>query len=1186
MKKQIALFSALCLALGTPAVYDSLPAVGFTAQAQTSKATGTVVDENGEPMIGVSVVVKGAKNGVTTDIDGNFTIQANPGSTLVFSYVGYASKEAKFTGAPISVKLEPSTEVLSDVVVVGYGTQRREHLTGAVSSIDVAKTLEGRQIADVGRGLQGTTPGLNVVLPNGEIGSDPTIRIRGQVASLNGSANPLILLDNVEIPSIQMVNPDDIESISVLKDAAAASIYGSKAAFGVILIQTKKGAKTDRVDVSYSGNFAWQRISKDMEMATIDGSQYRLDELNRRGGTVSGAFWYVTAEGVARQREWLEKYDGKIGVDDPFVYGRDWFVNSDGRKIFIRPYDPYDYMIRDWAPSMTHNVSVNGKSGKTSFNIGLGYLDQNGLIKPSKVDDYRRYNASANITTELNKWITLRAGLKYSYRNKRYGYSTNSTTADPWLYLYRWDAYAPHGYDENGHLMQSPSTEMKLANTANKEDDYLSVNAGFTLNLTDNWHVNLDYTYASEDQHWNKPGTKFFMATTWYSPVARNDASGNPVYVNHAGEVCSASDPEAQRAYDLNYYQYTSDGAGIDHIRRESTHAKRHTLNVTMDYNWDINENNNLKAMIGLNRTDWESKQHWSQITNLTDIANPSFDKTRGTQTASGNDYWDGQLGLFARVNYALFDKYLLEANIRYDGSSKFPDGMKWRAFPSVSGGWRIDQESFMKWAQPALSNAKIRASWGRIGDQSVSSSLYIPTMSQGFGSWIDGAAKATYVGAPSAVYPEVTWQDIETTNVGLDARFFNNEFGVSFDWYQRNTKNMLIPMEGVPYTFGTSAPTGNFGDLRTRGWELALDYNHAFNKDLSINATFTLSDAKSTITRYGTTRVNSGWYEGKEYGEIWGYEFDRLYTKDDFVYNADGTPVQVWAYQGKIVPEGTSGAKLMNKLSDPNGVYQDYFQPSNTVLFGPGDIKYKDINGDGEFYVGDRSMIEWNGVYYTKTKNEEEWKKAEAALLAGDKNARRVPAGTVENPGDQKKIGNSTPRFEYGIRLGVNFKGFDFSIFGQGIGKRKIWGQGFLALPGFNTGDGAMPQAIAGDYWTEDRTDAYYPRPYNLGGGNSGGLFQVTDHYLLNMAYFRIKNITLGYTLPYNLTKKVMINKCRFYVAAENFFTFDKLRGLPIDPEVVSGVSMWNSSNYNSGRTGVGTPAMKNINFGIQLNF
>lgn len=1152
MKKQFALLAALALTCGAPAFTGGiLGQSGFTASAQAQKATGTVVDETGEPLPGVSIVVKGGQGGVASDLDGKFSLNAKPGDVLKFTYIGYKPVEVKFDGQPLSVTMNPDVETLDEIVVVGYGTQRREHLTGAVSSVDVSKTLQGRQIADVGRGLQGTTPGLNVVLPNGEIGSDPTIKIRGQVASLNGSANPLILLDNVEIPSIQLVNPDDIEQISVLKDAAAASIYGSKAAFGVILIKTKQGAKTDRVDISYSGNFAWQRISKNMEMGTIDATQYRVDALERSGGVVAGAFWYVNREALERQREWLANNEGKVGINDPFTYGRDWYVDNNNRKIFIRPYDPYDYMIRDWAPSMTHNLSVNGKSGKTAFNIGLGYLDQNGLIKPAKNDDYRRYNASARVTTDFNKYLTVRGGLNYSLRNKRYAYSTNSTTADPWLYLYRWDAYAPHGLDENGHLVRSPSTEMQLANTANREDSYLSVNVGFTVNFTKDWRYNLDYTYASEDQTINKPGTRFDESNTWSGALARYDENGNRVYVNKAGQVVPSTDPEAMPAYDLNYQQITANGSNPDHIRRESTHAKRHTLNMTMDYNWDINDNNNLKAMIGMNRTDWESKQHWSQITDLTDIINPSFDKTKGTQTSSGNDYWDGQLGFFGRLNYALYGRYLLEANFRYDGSSKFPKGMKWRTFPSVSIGWRVDQEKFMEWAKPTLDSFKLRASWGRIGDQSVSSSLYIPTLSQSQINWIDATgAKFVGIGTPSAVASDITWQDIETTNIGLDARLFN-ELGIVFDWYQRDTKNMIVPSAGIPTTFGAAAPSGNYGNLRTRGWELAIDYNHSFNKDLSINAVFTISDARTTITKYnpavGEKATITNWYDGKEYGEIWGYKVDRLYQKDDFLYNPDGSFQTVWVANGKVVAEGTTGAKLMNKLADPNGVYQDYFQPSDNLRFGPGDIKYVDVNGDGEI---------------------------------------RDLANTLENHGDKVKIGNSTPRFEYGIRLGVNYKDFDFSIFGQGIGSRKIWGAGFLAIPGFNTGDGAIPQAIAGNYWREDCTDAFYPRAYNLGGADSGGLFQVSDRYLLNMAYFRIKNITLGYTIPQNITRKAYIQKARFYIAAENFFTFDKLHGLPIDPEVISGVSMWNSSNYNSGRTGVGTPAMKNINFGIQLNF
>lgn len=1143
-----ALFLGSGNAMATQTTFSSV--LGITEQLQSITVTGVVLDSTGEPVIGASVVEKGTTNGGITDLNGKFTLNVKPGATLKVSYVGYETQEVKATKT-MKITLKEDSEILSEVVVVGYGSQKRENLTGAVASIDVNKTLEGRQISDVGRGLQGTTPGLSVVIPSGEIGSDPTMKIRGQIGSLDGSSTPLILFDNVEIPSIQMINPDDIESISILKDAAASSIYGAKAAFGVVLITSKKGAKSDKVEVSYSGNFAWQNISKKMEMAGVDGIQYRIDALKRSGGTVSGAFWYVDEVSLGKAREWESTYGGKIGKNDPFVYGRDWYVDASNRKFSMRTFDPYDYMIREWTPSQTHNISVSGKSGKTTYNVSLGYLDQNGLMKLSKHDDYRRWNGSVRISTEINKYITFRAGATYSKRNKRYAYATNSTTADPWLYLYRWDSTFPMGYDEHGNELRSSASELHQANTANKENNYLSFNTGATVNLTKDWKIDIDYTYAGEDQIWKKNGTKFTAANTWGAPAKRLDGSGNQVYVNNQGQTVNAGAERAMPAYDLQYFQYTADGTSPDHIRRESTNAKRHTLNITTNYNWQINDNNNLKALIGINRTDWESEDNWSQITNLTDIVNPSWDKTAGTQTSSGNLYWDGQLGFFGRLNYTLMDKYLVEANARYDGSSKFPGSLQWRTFPSFSAGWRISEEAFMKWAKPTLSTLKFRGSWGMIGDQTVPNTLYVPTIAQGTSlnsgsAWLDANGnKLIMTGTPAAVDANITWQDIYTLDFGFDARFFEGELGVTFDWYQRDTKNMIVPGEGVATTFGTGSPKGNYGSLRTKGWEVAIDYNHRFNNGLSVNGMFTLSDAKTTITEYGDTKSIDSWYVGKTYGEIWGYRTDRLYQKDDFVWEGDKM-LTTWVLNGKEVAKGTTGAKEMNKLKDPKAAYQDYFQ-SGTIKFGPGDVKYKDLNGDGEIKPGSKS---------------------------------------TDDHGDMEIIGNSTPRFEWGLRLGAAYKGFDASIFMQGVGSRKIWGAGFLAIPGFNTGDGAMPQSIAGDYWREDNTNAFYPAAYNMAGSNEGFNLQKQDQYLLNMAYFRIKNITVGYTLPSNWTNKAMISKVRIYLACENFFTFDNLRNLPIDPEEISGFSMFNSDNYNSGRTGVGTPTMKNMSVGIQLNF
>ncbi|MCI7385355.1 MAG: TonB-dependent receptor [Bacteroides uniformis] len=1142
--------SSLLLSSGNVMATQANPDNSFsiTEQLQTINVTGLVVDAAGEPVIGASVVEKGTTNGNITNVDGKFTLTVKTGAILQISYVGYQTQEIKATKM-MKIVLKEDSELLSEVVVVGYGAQKRENLTGSVASVDVNKTLEGRQIPDVGRGLQGTTPGLSVVIPSGEIGSDPTMKIRGQIGSIDGASTPLILLDNVEIPSIQMVNPDDIESISVLKDAASASIYGAKGAFGVVLITSKKGAKSEKVDVSYSGNFSWQNISKKMEMAGVDGIQYRIDALRRSGGTIAGAFWYVNETSLERAREWEKTWGGKIGKNDPFVFGRDWYVDASNRKFSMRTFDPYDYMIREWTPSQTHNISVSGKSGKTTYNASLGYLDQNGLMKLAKHDDFRRWNGAVRISTEINKYITFRAGANYSKRNKRYAYATNSTTADPWLYLYRWDSTYPMGYDEHGNELRSPASEIHQANTANIENNYLSFNTGATINLTKDWKIEIDYTYAGEDQIWKKNGTKFTAADTWSAPVKRLDENGQQIYVNNQGNVVPAGSEGAIAAYDLLYHQYTTDGANPDHIRREVKNAKRHTLNITTDYNWQINDDNNLKVLIGMNRTDWESEDNWSQITNLTDIISPSWDKTIGTQTSSGNLYWDGQLGFFGRINYNLMDKYLLEANVRYDGSSKFPSNLQWRTFPSFSAGWRIGEEAFMQWAKPALSSLKLRGSWGMIGDQTVPNTLYVPTISQGNTNtyaWLDADGnKLIMTGTPAAIDANITWQDIYTLDFGVDARFFNGELGVTFDWFQRDTKNMIVPGAGVAPTFGAGAPKGNFGSLRTKGWELSIDYNHRFNNGLSVNAMFTLSDALTEITEYGDTKSIDSWYVGKQYGEIWGYRTDRLYQKDDFVYEGDKL-VTTWALNGKEVAAGTPGAKEVNKLKDPNGIYQDYFQ-SGTFRFGPGDVKFQDLNGDGQINDGSRS---------------------------------------IDDHGDVEKIGNTTPRFEYGLRLGASYKGFDASIFMQGVGNRKLWGAGFLAIPGFNTGDGAMPQAIAGDYWTEENTNAFYPAACNMGGSNSGYNLQKQDRYLLDMAYFRIKNITIGYTLPSELTKKILINKARIYLACENFFTFDKLNGLPIDPEEISGYSMFNSDNYNSGRTGVGTPTMKNMSVGIQLNF
>ena len=476
--------------------------VSTVIQTKKLTVTGTVVDSKGEPLVGVSVIEKGTMNGVITDSKGHFSISVEYGSMFSVYSIGYAETEVKATSGSVNITLEDDSELLSEVVVVGYGSQKRASLTGSVAVVDVNKTLDSRPIADVGRGLQGSVPGVNIRIPTGEVGSDPIINIRGQIGSISGNNNPLILLDNVEIPSIQMVNPDDIQSISVLKDAAASSIYGAKAAFFVILITTKNGVGKDKIEVTYSDNFSWQNTAKKIEIGGLGALKYTLDAQQNMGAAIpAGGLWRISPESYEKAVEWQKMYGGKVKNGDPVVYGRDWYYDGTN-KYGYRLYDGAKAMIREWAPSQSHNVSISGTSGKTSYNVGLGYLSKNGMAKTAKHDDFTRYNSSISVTSEINKYLSVRASSIFSDRNKRYP-GTGTTVADPWLYLYRWSPLFPIGVKENGNNLREAAYELGAANTDNLRNKYFNVNLGATVNITRNWDVKFDYTYDHRTQEKN-----------------------------------------------------------------------------------------------------------------------------------------------------------------------------------------------------------------------------------------------------------------------------------------------------------------------------------------------------------------------------------------------------------------------------------------------------------------------------------------------------------------------------------------------------------------------------------------------------------------------------------------------------------------------------------------------------------
>lgn len=1112
--------------------------------AQTRAITGTVTADDGKALPGVTVTVRNTERVTTTNEAGSFSISATPGEALVFSYVGYQPQTVVVgTETTVNVVMAAGSGNLEEVIVVGYGTQRRSNVTGSVTNVNM-EALSNRPIADAGRGLQGVVPGLSVRIPSGEVGSDPLMRIRGFVGSLNGTSVPLILVDNVEIPSIQMVNPNDIESITVLKDASASSIYGSKAAFGVILITTKKGSKTEGVNLTYSNNLSIQSPAKKIEVAGIDGLQYTLDaHKNMKQSGPAGGFWRINDESLAKAREWQEKYGNTVKWNDPVVYGRDWIFDGID-KYGYRVYDPVAAMVKENAFTQNHNVSVNGRSGGTRYNASFGYLGQEGMMKPAKYDDFNRFTANLGISTQVTKAVTIRGGFLYSDRTKRYANSVTGFGADPWLYLYRWSRLFPTGVLENGEQIRDPYWDTKNAHTATLGQKYNNLNLGTTIDITKNWNIIADYTYDVRYEMLSSGVPAITAREPWYTPVAWNNESGDRIYVDENGKPTETGGIPGYQFPLVNYITKAQ-----SNVYRSTLNAERHTVNAYSTYNLNLASAHQLKFMLGTNIVAGKWNSHFSRRTELINNDNPQFPYGVGTETSGGNANWDGLVGYFGRINYAYNNKYLLEGNLRYDGTSRFPEHLKWKWYPSFSAGWVLSNEDFMENLNPVVSYAKLRGSWGSIGDQSVSNSLYMPVMEIGKNSWLNSSGNQSFeLGAPDPVSPTLTWQEIATLNLGAELRFFNNKFGATFDLFERQTKNMIIRDLEPPATAGGQAPWGNYGNLSTKGWELALDFRHRLQNGLGINITANISDAVTDIvksndytTAWENRLINNTFTTGKRYGDIYGYVTDRLYQKDDFVYDANGNHVQE-----TIIWNGT--AKRTNKLAGNNPVYQTNFEDGNQILLiGPGDVKFVDVNGDGYITPGN---------------------------------------STFGDPGDRVVIGNILPRYEYGFRVDLDYKSFDLSVMGQGVGKRHIWGDGQLAIPGYHVKDGAMPQAIAKDYWREDRTDAFYPRAWNLNGASSGFVMVPQTRYLLNMAYFRIKNITLGYNVAPKVLDRVRLKQARVYVSLENMITFDKLRGLPIDPEAISGVSMFrDDSNYNLGRTGTGTPTFKIASVGVNIS-
>lgn len=1059
---------------------------------------GTIVDVNGNPIPGASVMIPGTTTGTITLVDGTFSLNIAEGTTVEVGCLGYTTVKVNAKNG-MKIVLKEDALMLSDVVVVGYGTQKKANLTGAVATVDVNKTLEARSTADLGKALQGAVPGLTVLNTSGKIGAEPTVVIRG-VGTLSNSATstPLYVVDGVPIDNISYLNTQDIESISVLKDASSSSIYGTRAAFGVVLITTKSAKTTEHIQVNYTNNFGWSQATTLPDYPTVLEQIYALNQVNHRYGLDSELFgMYLDRDAYIKAAEaWQNKHGGKSGYRE-MVEGDDYIPGVG----YVADWDVAGIMFNNAAPSQNHTISVQGNVGKTNYYMSFGYDKEQGLMNFNP-DKLKKYNATVNVTTQVNDWIQI--GARVNYVNKDYEDCTDALRQGSYQYLWRWGSFfGPWGYFSNGLTGRNAISYRTQAGEGWTKTDNLRI-GGFTkINIVKGLTLNADFTYLQNNMRYKQVNLPVHMMNTW-SITPSETTMSTTTFI------------DARRSYTRGY-----------------------NTNIYGNYELSIAGKHNFNIMAGFNADESEYEYLRGTYNNILDTNLPEISLTFDSENKNifGHNHSEtGSAGFFGRINYNYKDRILLELNGRYDGSSKFPENNRWAFFPSASAGWRISEEPFFAPVKSVVNNAKIRASYGEIGNQEVGSNMYIATIArQGSNvNWLGtGSTKMDTFGMPKMVSSTLSWETLATTNFGIDLGFLNGELNATFDWFQRDTKNMLAPGQTMPQVLGASAAYENAGTLRSRGWEITIDWHHNFN-GANVYAIANLADYKTVIKEWNNDSMllNSN-YSGKRYGDIWGFETDRYFEASDFVGKDE---------KGNYIP--AEGVASQVKLQ------------TGKFIYGPGDIKFVDQNGDNEINGG---------------------------------------KGTVDDHGDLVVIGNTEPRYQYSLRIGGDWKGFDLDLYFQGVGKRSMWTQSAFVMP-FMRGADALYKSQTSYITNEDAEkgiidqNATYPR-LTQGGAAKGTVsvlengstnFYPQSKYLVNMAYLRLKNITIGYTLPAQLTQKVKISKVRVYGSIYNAFDIiDHTKKYGIDPEMNKGEGKLADGTW--GRT---DPMLRTYSCGIQITF
>lgn len=1038
-----------------------IPNEPANAQRQKKSLSGKVTDASGATLPGVSVVLKGTTLGVITDNNGFYSIANVPeNASLVFTFVGMKSQEVKVGNqTTINIKLLDESVGVDEVVVVGYGTQKKINLTGSVGVI-TNKALENRPLSDVSQALQGTVANLNVstTARGGELGENRSWNIRG-MGSLSGG-QPYILVDNVPM-NMQDVNPNDIESVSVLKDAASSAIYGARAAFGVVLITTKKGSKNKEIKMDYSSNFSFNspvslpHMANSTDFATMWNTAY----------TNAGRVPYFNATQLDLIKKWAAD-PNSVPSNQRYPTTSASYMKWGANNYANGNTDWPSVWYKNNALSQTHNISIYGGTNKTSFYVSGGYNDQDGLLAWGN-DNLKKFNLNVRLETEVTNWFKFKWDSKYSVRERQFpNLNFESNNGKGYLYTLISTCWPTTPvYDPNGHLFA--------------RNQLMGMLQGGTK---DSWNTS-----------WNTLGGEFTMSKGWKAFIDYSFNSESYKYFNHQPTIYG---------YLVDNTTYVAYG-NPNKVSEQFSINKYHTVNAYSTYEKTLGSHN-LKALVGYQEELTNYSSLSGSNSNLITDAIPSI-STSTNPVPSVSDaisHWATQ-SYFGRLNYNFKEKFMVEANIRFDGTSRFQEGKRWGGFPSASVGYRISEEPFWKNIKSKVNDFKIRGSYGKLGNQDVANYLYLSTIPMGTNlPYFINAGRPNYTQAPGLISSGLTWETSATLDFGLDAAFLNNRLNLNFDWYNRTTTNMFGPAEALPSVIGTSVPRKNNAELETKGFELNLSWRDKLSNGLSYDLTFILSDNLTKVTSYNNpTKILSTYYEGQKLGEIWGYTSGGLFATDAEAAASTASVSQSYLYS----------------------------------RWQAGDMKYIDLNKDGKINIGDN---------------------------------------TLTNPGDLSVIGNSTPRFAYGIKGGVNWKGFDFSMFWQGVGKRDLafGGNQMFGIQNDEWNSSAFVQHL--DYWTPENTGAYYPKPYMSTEHNKN--IQTQTRYLLDGSYIRLKNIQLGYTIPAGILKKIRISKINLYVSGENLLTYSKLPK-QFDPEV--SIGDWGIA----GRT---YPMTKSISFGTKITF